>query len=726
MSIVFRKYWLLTTEYPPFYGGGISTYCHYTAKMLSEKGHDVSVFICDAAVTDIVKEVKDGIRLIRFHPSRTRSSDFLGYTTNVSYEFALVLKEFIEREGQPDIIEAQEYLGIAYYLLQFKHLQYHWCKDIPILITMHSPSFLYLEYNHVSVYRYPNYWIGEMERFSMQAADVVISPSRFLVEEIKKRFELVQPRLFIVRNPMLPLQQPGDIAPGPGQEIVFFGKLSAQKGTFRLLTYFRQLWESGFNEKLFLIGGQDIVYHPEAKTMGDVVRRQYKTYIDNKLLILEDKISPSMIRQRLEKAKVVIVPSTVDNLPYVVLEMMSMQKIVLVSRQGGQAEMIEDGVDGFVFDHEVPESFNIALGKVLQLDEAQRRQMRQRAYQKVVDCTGPDLIYKQKMDALTLALSSSGGAHQRFPFIRLRESIPVSPVADEEPGLLSIVIPYYNMGRYLQETMHSLEQVEYKHRQIIIVNDGSTDAGSLQVLAMYRGRPGVMVIDSVNKGLAAARNRGVEMARGEFLAFLDADDKVSPVYYSRAIEALRKWDNVHFAGCWTRYFEASSRTWPTFSPEPPLVLFHNTVNSSALVYKRASFLAGGLNDTGMTFAGLEDYESVVSMTVKGLGGVVLPEQLFHYRVRTDSMIRKITREKKLYLHKYICEKHSEAYARFAAELLSLSNANGPGILLDNPSLDHNSKAHLLSSKLVGVVKRNKYTRAIAYKLYKTFISKHAN
>ena len=141
--------------------------------MLAENGHSVSVFINDPSVSDFVAEQREGVRVIRFNPYRTKSSYFLGHNTNISYEFAQIVKLFIEKDGKPDIIEAQEYLGVAYYLLQYKHLLYDWCKDIPVLITMHSPSFLYMEYNQVPMYRYPNYWICEMERFCLQAATFI-------------------------------------------------------------------------------------------------------------------------------------------------------------------------------------------------------------------------------------------------------------------------------------------------------------------------------------------------------------------------------------------------------------------------------------------------------------------------------------------------------------------------------------------------------------------------
>ena len=59
----------------------------------------------------------------------------------------------------------------------------------------------------------------------------------------------------------------------------------------------------------------------------------------------------------MSSAEVVIIPSENDNLPYVVFEMMALGRIVLVSKQGGQSEIVENGIDGFIFDHENPETF---------------------------------------------------------------------------------------------------------------------------------------------------------------------------------------------------------------------------------------------------------------------------------------------------------------------------------------------------------------------------------
>ncbi|WP_276503918.1 glycosyltransferase [Terrimonas pollutisoli] len=719
------RYWLLTTEYPPFFGGGISTYCYNTAVMLSTKGHFVSIFINDATVNDIQVEEWNGIRVIRFNPLRTGSSHFLGHVTNISYEFAHVVKHFILKEGKPDVIEAQEYLGIAYYLLQYKYLLYEWCKEIPVLITMHSPSFLYMEYNHIPQYRYPNFWICEMERFCLQAANHIISPSEYMVKELYKRFELANRNLTIVPNPFA---NPREFPDKPewnerANQIVFYGKLTAQKGAFRLLAYFKDLWEKGFNRPLYLLGGQDIVYHAEGASMGDLIRKRFKKYIQAGLLKMEDRIPPAQISKRLADAEVVIIPSNNDNLPYVVFEMMALGKILLVSRQGGQTEVIEHSVDGFIFDHESPETFGEQLQSILLLTNEQRKAISANAIKKVKTRYGFEVIYEEKIKVLN-ELTQRQHKTSIFPFVRPQKHKKQTERAGI-PGKLSIVIPYYNMGKYIDETIQSVIQSDFENKEIIIVNDGSTDEASVRQLNNYRSLPQIKVIDISNGGLGNARNLGARVSSGEYLAFLDADDTVDSKYYSQAVHVFHEYENVDFAGCWIKYFGSSTKTWPAFLPEPPLILFHNLINTSSLVYKRSSFMNAGLNETNMVFQGLEDYESLINLLSNGYKGVAIPEALFNYRIRPDSMIRYISKEKKLFLYQYISHKHSRFYATFAADIFNLVNANGPGISLDNPSLDHNLADKLpfggqASLRIISIIKRNRYAKRMAYKLYRLF------
>jgi len=577
------------------------------------------------------------------------------------------------------------------------------------------------------MYRYPNYWICQMERFCLKAADMVISPSHYMVKELNERAALGNRGISIVPNPfdsrMAGMEEMPEEVQKPDQ-IVFFGKLTVQKGAFRLFKYFQELWDQGFKRPLYVIGGQDIVYHPEGRTMGDIIRKKYRKYIDQGLLILEDRIPRSEIAARLAKAEVAIIPSDNDNLPYVVFEMMALGRIVLASLQGGQSEVIEDGVDGFVFDHNEPESFGKQLHHILGLSPEERQKIKTNARQKVNTVYHSSVIYEKKMQVLQPLLKKNNRPGNEFPFLaeRFRNTEPVRK-ENEVKGLLSIVVPYYNMGAYIDDTISSLRNIHHSNREIIIVNDGSNEEQSLRKLNSFRNVDGIRVIDTENKGLAHARNIGAETAKGEWMAFLDADDTVDPSYYSWAIDVLSHYDNVHFVGSWVKYFGNSDRIWPAFTPEPPIILNQNTVNSSALVYKRAAFLAGGMNDRKMLFQGFEDYASVISMLDHGFGGVVIPEPLFNYRVRNQSMFRVMSKSKKLNLYHHMSRNHAAFYGKYAVDLFNLLNANGPGIETDNPSLDYHLADNLpfggrLSRQIIALVKKNRYVKTMAYKAYK--------
>src|SRR5690606_1051633 len=155
---------------------------------------------------------------------------------------------------------------------------------------------------------------------------------------------------------------------------------------------------------------------------------------------------------------------------------------------------------------------------------------------------------------------------------------------------LSIVVPFYNLMATIEDCLKSLSKINYRNSEIIVINDGSTEKGAKEFLENLQDKFEFKLLHQKNQGLSESRNRGAAVADGDFLALLDADDCVDPDYYSKAIKLLNTYDNLHFVGCWAQYFGASNEIWPAFNPELPYFLYHNTINSSALIYKKASFL----------------------------------------------------------------------------------------------------------------------------------------
>lgn len=104
--------------------------------------------------------------------------------------------------------------------------------------------------------------------------------------------------------------------------------------------------------------------------------------------------------------------------------------------------------------------------------------------------------------------------------------------------LVSVIIPAYNAERFAEQCYANLADQEYKNIEMIFVNDGSTD-GTLQLLQkLGSADPRIIVADKPNGGPASARNAGLDLARGEYIAFIDVDDVIAPEYLSLMMEAI--------------------------------------------------------------------------------------------------------------------------------------------------------------------------------------------
>ena len=109
--------------------------------------------------------------------------------------------------------------------------------------------------------------------------------------------------------------------------------------------------------------------------------------------------------------------------------------------------------------------------------------------------------------------------------------------------IVSVIIPVYNTEQYLPRCLDSIIENDYQNLEIICINDGSTD-NCLSVLREYEKEDErIIVIDVPNGGVSNARNIGLEMASGEFIAFVDSDDWVHRQYFSKLMEVQKRFDS---------------------------------------------------------------------------------------------------------------------------------------------------------------------------------------
>ena len=107
-------------------------------------------------------------------------------------------------------------------------------------------------------------------------------------------------------------------------------------------------------------------------------------------------------------------------------------------------------------------------------------------------------------------------------------------------GVISVIIPVYNVAAYLPECMESILTQDYKELEIILIDDGSTDESGL-ICDKYAPRDSrIKVIHQPNSGAAAAKNAGLRAATGEYLSFVDSDDYLEPGAYSHMVRLLQE------------------------------------------------------------------------------------------------------------------------------------------------------------------------------------------
>ena len=105
--------------------------------------------------------------------------------------------------------------------------------------------------------------------------------------------------------------------------------------------------------------------------------------------------------------------------------------------------------------------------------------------------------------------------------------------------MISVVIPVYNRRQVVGRAIRSVLAQTWTGREVIVVDDGSDDGGGDWIRATF-GAAVRLLVQPRNRGVSAARNRAMEAARGEWLAFLDSDDEWLPPKLEKQMEALRE------------------------------------------------------------------------------------------------------------------------------------------------------------------------------------------
>jgi len=679
------KIWFLTGEFAPDFGGGIGTYVENCAKMFAKAGDDVTVIV-RSINGNKTETTKEGYRVVRFQQGEGEYYQYLGYDNALAYQYCDVILDLIEKYGKPDIIEMQEYNAYGQYIIQNKLMLNEKLKDIPLVVHLHTPSFETLRINQFNTYEAPFYWIGEMEKFCIKGADALVCPSQFLADKLQY---LVKDKIKVINLPFdiekeeLEKYQNSSVCKNEKKTLLYFGRTEYRKGVVQMLKGAEKLWKKGIDFKIKIIGG-DTRLESKGTFVGEDIKKKYAKYIESGNLEMMKSIPHLELIPHILSATAVAIPSLYENFPNTCIYSMWLGKPVIVSRSGGQAEMVEQsGKNGLIFDWEKEGDFEAKLEQLLNMSDEQLDNMGENAKQRIHKLCNMEDNLKKRRQFFEDVIKNKNKERTEFPFVEEMPRDEYVTNYEGEKDLISIVIPYYNLGSTLPDTIKSIKSSNYKKYEIIIVNDGSTDEESVKVLDNYKDDKQIRILNIANKGLANARNVGAREAKGEFVAFLDADDKIEPTFYTKAINILNKYSNVSYVYSWVQYFEGSTYVWPTFNVHIPYLLCANML-AAFVVIRKNDFLNFGQNRTKMEY-GMEDYDSWVSLAEHGYLGVSIPEKLNLYRIRKDSMSRQFNKKMRIYLYETSREGHEKIFEKYSKDIYMLLLTNGQPYYWNNPT-----------------------------------------
>jgi|WetSurMetagenome_2_1015567.scaffolds.fasta_scaffold85015_2 glycosyltransferase involved in cell wall biosynthesis len=237
---------------------------------------------------------------------------------------------------------------------------------------------------------------------------------------------------------------------------------------------------------------------------------------------------------------------------------------------------------------------------------------------------------------------------------------------------ISVIIPCFNHGKYINEAVESVLGQTYQDFEIIIINDGSTEELTNRLLFQY-SKPKTTVLTIRHQGLATARNIGIEKSKGEYILPLDADDKIGSKYAEEAVKMLDLNKHIGIVYCEADRFNVKPERWELKEYDLQEELVENQIFCSAFFRRRDWEMVGGYNPK--MIYGYEDWDFWLSLIEMGRKVYKLPDVHFFNRVREDSMVKKIDAEKQRFLFKQLYLNHLPLYSKEFPDPISLCREN---------------------------------------------------
>lgn len=627
-------------EYPPQFGGGIGTFVQAIARTLIARGHCITVL----TITDNKypsRDRQDGVSVVRVPFLSASGPDpiaSLRHWQNRSDALSSLLRKMI-RNDDVDVIEFGDYRGEG---VTFMGTVPPEQRPVCVL-RLHTPVAVLHRYNPSR----PRYQVlEEYEHQAVRMADQLVSPSMALAREMQQLVPGIG-EIELLPYPADPtfLDYDIDATPPSTDEVLYVGRLEERKGVQTLIDAAVPFLDECPDATLCMIGGDTLLdsANPSVKrVLVDKIPRRLRDRIE-----MPGPIPRERLIERYLRARFCVFPSHFENFPNTCLEAMSLGRCVIGTTNSGMAEMIRDGVSGVIVESANVQQLGDAMTRLFKAPQDERDRMGLAARQRMVDAYLPDRIAQQIEDQYRKYMTAHG-----------RHQSKTKRVPRSEPRV-AVVVPCYNHGKFLPETLESIRAQTYPHVDVVVVDDGSTDAETLEALTAISDQ-GTRVIRQENQGLVAARNTGVRATDAEFFLPLDADDRIEPRFVESLLRPMLENPELGYCYSYARFFDAAEGVWECPVYDPRRLLVENLSTASAIVRREAYDQVGGYSAD--MIHGFEDWDFWLALLSVGYHGRLVPEPLFLYRKHADgSMLSHTQQHRSEMMHKMI-EHHRSLFA----------------------------------------------------------------
>ncbi|SEL73257.1 Glycosyl transferases group 1 [Butyrivibrio sp. ob235] len=405
-------------------------------------------------------------------------------------------------DGIYDAIVVQNVMSTALEIVEFCQGKY----EIPIYFHMH---------NCVDVYRSP-YYVKKLVQNGVQ----FIAVSEYIKKEILEcdRNAVVH---VLYNGVSLKNVQKKDVGEDAARKFLYSGRIIPGKGVKELVLAFGNFLDKlNLEEKreyrLDIIGFSDSLTLYERQVMN--IAQKYSENI-----CCLKKISADAILEKYYDYDVIVMPTKgMEPFGLVALETISRGIPLITTNSGALPEIVGAGAEivdksnNFV-DNLEKSIWRLSHDNNLKKDIAEKGFARARE----IDDFNLDKYYSNFISIIN---------------------------KENDTGVISIIVPVYNVEKYLDRCVDSIEKQIYRNLEVILVDDGSTDSSGDICDKYAKLDPRIKVIHQENQGLSAARNSGLEIAKGELVFFLDSDDYIEPETIESMAQKMVK-DHADIVAC---------------------------------------------------------------------------------------------------------------------------------------------------------------------------------